>query len=255
MAGNLRITFVGHASVLIEMDGERILTDPLLRNRVWHLHRHHPQVDPELLSDLSTVLISHAHLDHLDFPSLRRLEWKNYLISPRGTAQMLEKAGVRNVVEISCGENFEIGCITITATQAEHDGARYRYSQQAESLGYLISGSSRIYFAGDTELFPEMADLARNLKVALLPVWGWGPNLGLGHMDPQQAAQALQLLQPDIAIPIHWGTFLPFGLKWLLPRILSDPPRFFASFAEKLAPEVRVIILEPGESIELSPGD
>ena len=104
-------------------------------------------------------------------------------------------------------------------------------------------------------MFPEMADLARNIKVAMLPVWGWGPNLGLGHMDPQQAAQALQLLQPDIAIPIHWGTFLPFGLKWLLPRILSDPPRFFASFAEKLAPEVRVIILEPGESIELSPGD
>jgi L-ascorbate metabolism protein UlaG (beta-lactamase superfamily) len=254
MAERAKITFVGHASVLIEMDGERVLTDPLLRNRVWHLHRQRPHVAHELLADLTAVLISHAHLDHLDFPSLRRLGKENQLISARGTAQILNKGGIQNVVEISCGEKLEIGLLSITATHAEHDGARFRYSKQAESLGYLINGSSRIYFAGDTELFPEMADLAGKIDVALLPVWGWGPNLGPGHMDPRQAAQALQLLRPDIAIPIHWGTFLPFGLKWVLPRILTEPPRAFASFAEKLVPEVNVIILEPGESIELSTG-
>lgn len=254
MAEPARITFIGHASVLVEMDGERVLTDPLLRNRVWHLHRHQPRIAQELLDDLSAVLISHAHLDHLDFPSLRSLGLENQLISARGTAQILNKGGIQNVAEISCGEKMEIGQLSITATHAEHNGARYRFSKQAESLGYLINGSSRIYFAGDTELFPEMKDLAGRIDVALLPVWGWGPNLGSGHMDPHQAAQALQLLRPDIAIPIHWGTFLPFGLKWVLPRILTEPPRVFASFAEKLAPQVDVVILEPGESFELSTG-
>jgi L-ascorbate metabolism protein UlaG (beta-lactamase superfamily) len=254
MAEQVKITFVGHASVLVEMDGERVLTDPLLRNRVWHLHRHRPRIAPELLLDLSAVLISHAHLDHLDFPSLRRLGLENQFISARGTAQILQKGGIQNVVEINCGEQIAVGPLSITATYAEHDGARYRYGKQAESLGYVINGSSRVYFAGDTELFQGMEDLAGKIDVALLPVWGWGPNLGPGHMDPHQAAQALQLLRPEIAIPIHWGTFLPFGLKWFLPRILTEPPRAFASFAEKLAPEVTVVILEPGESVELPTG-
>lgn len=255
MPERTRITFIGHSSVLIEMDSERVLTDPLLRKRVWHLQRHRPPVAPELLADLSAVLISHAHLDHLDFPSLHSLGLENKIISPRGTARILKKGGIQNTVEISCGEKIEVGSIKITATHAEHDGARYRYSKPAESLGYLINGTSRIYFSGDTELFPGMADIAPNIDVALLPVWGWGPNLGPGHMDPQQAARALQFLQPEIAIPIHWGTFLPFGIKWLLPRILSEPPLAFAGFAKELTPQIRVIILEPGESIELPIGE
>ena len=244
----MEITFLGHASLLIDMDGERILTDPLLRKRVWHLQRQRQITDQSLFNDISVVLISHAHSDHMDFPSLRMLDRDLRIVAPRGTAQLLKKGGIQNVQEIARGESFNVGKLMVTATHAEHDGARFRYSKPAETVGFLIDGSQRIYFAGDTDLFSEMAELGHNLDIALLPVWGWGPNLGAGHLDPHQAAQALKLLKPTLAIPIHWGTFFPFGLKWIMPRILSEPPRAFAAFAERFAPEVEVLILEPGES-------
>ncbi len=248
MTAGMEITFLGHASLLVDMDGERILTDPLLRKRVWHLQRQRQITDRSFLKNISVVLISHAHSDHLDFPSLRMLDQNTRIVAPRGTAQILKKGGIHNVEEITRGESFNIGNLKITATHAEHDGARFRYSKQAETVGYMIQGTKRIYFAGDTDLFSEMEELASDLDVALLPVWGWGPNLGAGHLDPLQAAQALKLLKPALAIPIHWGTFFPFGLKWIMPRILSEPPRAFAAFAARFAPEVEVLILEPGES-------
>ena len=93
--------------------------------------------------------------------------------------------------------------------------------------------------------------LADNLDVALLPVWGWGPTLGTGHMNPYRAAEALQLLQPRLAIPIHWGTFFPFGLGRIMPRLLIDPPHLFALAAAKLAPEVETQIIPPGQSISI----
>jgi L-ascorbate metabolism protein UlaG (beta-lactamase superfamily) len=250
MTTGMGITFLGHASLLIDMDGEQILTDPLLRKRVWHLQRQRQIIDQSFLDDISAVLISHAHSDHMDFPSLRMLDQDTRIIAPRGTAQLLKKGGIQNVQEIARGESFNVGKVMVTATHAEHDGARFRYSKPAETVGYMIEGAKRIYFAGDTDLFPEMAELAPDLDIALLPVWGWGPNLGSGHLDPHQAAQALKLLKPALAIPIHWGTFFPFGLKWIMPRILSEPPRAFAAFAKRFAPEVEVLILEPGESYQ-----
>jgi len=90
-----------------------------------------------------------------------------------------------------------------------------------------------------------------NLDVALLPVWGWGPNLGPGHLDPYRAALALQLLKPRLAIPIHWGTLYPLGFIPSWAGFLRDPPHRFAWFAERLAPEVQVLILQPGESKEV----
>ena len=117
------------------------------------------------------------------------------------------------------------------------------------SLGYLVHGTHSVYFAGDTDLFPGMAQIGElNLGVALLPVWGWGPSLGPGHMDPYRAALALRLLKPRLAIPIHWGTLYPLGFIPSWAGFLSDPPHRFAWFAKRLAPEVEVAILQPGES-------
>ncbi len=118
--------------------------------------------------------------------------------------------------------------------------------RSADCLGFLIRGSTRIYFAGDTDLFPEMVDLADDLDVALLPVWGWGPNLGPGHMNPKRAAEALTLLRPRIAIPIHWGTFYPLGLGWFKKQLLTEPPQLFYRYASEMMPETDIQILPPG---------
>jgi L-ascorbate metabolism protein UlaG (beta-lactamase superfamily) len=113
-------------------------------------------------------------------------------------------------------------------------------------VGYVFHGDSAVYFAGDTDLFPEMSDIHGALDVALLPVWGWGPTLGHGHLTPKRAAESLAMLRPRAAIPIHWGTFAPLGLGWLRPRFLTAPPHEFASHASDVAPDVKVHVVHPG---------
>lgn len=246
-----KITYIGHATVLIEIDGVRLLTDPVLRKRVWHLQRQHKYINPDLYKNLDAVLISHAHGDHLDPPSLKLIDPGTRIIASFGTQKLLKRQGFQNIIELSQNENVIFGGINIRATYAQHNGARYRYSRAAETIGFVAEGSSRIYFAGDTELFAGMVGLADGLDLALLPVWGWGPNLGPGHLDPYQAAQALQMIRPKRAVPIHWGTYMPFGLKWILPSILIQPPQAFSAYAARLAPEVKIHILMPGEFLEL----
>jgi L-ascorbate metabolism protein UlaG (beta-lactamase superfamily) len=126
---------------------------------------------------------------------------------------------------------------------------------RAGAVGFVVEGKRRVYFAGDTELFPGMADLAEALDVALVPVSGWGPSLGAGHMDPAQAAEAIAMLRPRLGVPIHWGTFLPLGLGRRHAHLLHDPPREFAAHVATLAPATRVAILAPGSSLELDGKD
>jgi L-ascorbate metabolism protein UlaG (beta-lactamase superfamily) len=135
---------------------------------------------------------------------------------------------------------------------AVHDRRRRPYAggPAADAVGFVLD--ARVYFAGDTDLFDGMSEL-RPLDLALLPVWGWGPSLGSGHLDPAGAARALTLLRPRGAVPIHWGTFYPLGLSRLRPAPLSDPPLEFARLAAELSPEVDVRVLDPGGMMELWP--
>ena len=239
-----RLTYVGHATLAIDLDGVRLLTDPVLRRRVAHLWRASPV--PEVARKVDAVLISHAHWDHLDVPSLSSFGRELRILCPRGMGQMLRRKHFSRVTELEVGEQTEIGAVTVTATFADHAGGRYPFRPQPPALGYLVGGSQRIYFAGDTALFPAMAELAP-LDVALLPVAGWGPKLGPGHLDAREAAEALLLLRPNLAIPIHWGTLAPLGR-----RSPTQPAQDFARHAAELAPEVRVQVLSPGESLELA---
>lgn len=252
-----RITYVGHATLLIEIDGMRFLTDPLLRNRVGFLQRQGTPIESiwsklahkEL--EIDAVLISHVHWDHLDLPSLRLLDPATHLIVPRGGARLLSKLGFEHISEVGVHETLAVGSIEVQATYAKHNGSRVPFMQAADCLGYLLRGRQQIYFAGDTDLFAEMGTLSDDLDVALLPVWGWGPTLRGGHLDPYRAAQALTMLRPRLAIPIHWGTFLPFGYTWLKPRFFTQPPHAFKRHAVSLAPEVGVHIVQPGESLNV----
>ena len=190
-----RIAFLGHATVLIELEGVRLLFDPLLRGRVLHLRRQVPPVDESVFSSPDAVLISHSHHDHLDLASLRSLGRDTRLIVPSGVGAWLERKGFANVSEVDVGDVLKVAGLEIATVVAHHNGGRLG-GLQAKALGYLVAGRHVVYFAGDTELFAGMESFSPTPDVALLPVAGWGPKLGPGHMDPLQAAHAVKLLQP-----------------------------------------------------------
>ena len=241
-----RIVFVGHSTVLIEMDGVRLMTDPVLRGRVAHLRR---ETDPAEIGKSGTdgVLISHLHLDHLDIPSLRLLGVDTPILLPAGAGGLLRRRRFESVTELGVGDVSTLGAVTVSAVAARHDGRRHPGGRRAAALGYVVRGSRSIYFAGDTELFDEMEQLSPGLDVALLPVAGWGSRLGPGHMDPLDAARAVRLLRPRVAIPIHWGTLFPrVGGRRLRERS-QDPPRLFAEHVARLAASTEVRILSPGQ--------
>jgi L-ascorbate metabolism protein UlaG (beta-lactamase superfamily) len=245
-----RIGFVGHSTVEIALDGMSVLTDPFLRTRVGPLVRRPPPVDASALRP-DAVLISHLDRDHLDVPSVRALPGKPRLVVPAGAADFVRGKRFEDVTELAAGESTEVGPLTVRAVPATHGDWRGPFGPRADPVGYVVSGSRTVYFAGDTDLFDEMEGLAPGLDVALLPVTGWGRTIGEGHLDPERAAQALGMLRPRIAVPIHWGTIHPMWFGRQRRRELSEPAREFAELAARFAPEVEVRILEPGESLEL----
>jgi L-ascorbate metabolism protein UlaG (beta-lactamase superfamily) len=227
----------------------RLLTDPLLRSRIAHVVRRVPLPDLSTLRDLDAVLISHAHADHLDVPSLRLLEHAGPVFAPAAAARVLERAGLPKVVELHAGDRTTVGPLAIEAVTAVHDGRRRPIGRQAEAIGYLVEGPSRVYFAGDTDLFTAMAALRGRVDVALLPVWGWGPRLPAGHLGPETAADAVERIRPGIAIPIHWGTMRSPGER--SAHDARAPAESFAAAVERVAPEVQTRILDPGEAMAL----
>jgi len=242
----LVVRYIGHATVLIELDGVRLLTDPLLRDRVAHLRRvgslegPAPQVD--------AVLLSHGHYDHLDAPSLRMLGESTRVILPRG---LVPRVRGLDAVGVDEGDELSLGPVTIRATHAEHDGGRPPFGE-GPALGYAILGSSRVFFAGDTDLFDGMDGLVADLDLALIPIWGWGATLGRGkHLDPERAAEAVRRLAPRTAVPIHWGTYRPFHRR-ARAAFLTEPAEAFRRAAARVAPGVEIRVLRPGEELSVS---
>lgn len=252
MSNSDTATYVGHATVLLEIDGTRLLTDPVLRPRIGPLVRHGPLPAPHHTAGIDAVLISHLHHDHADLGSLRRIGRATPLLIPPGSEGFFRRHGFERTTELAPGEATEVGGLKVTATPAHHDGGRRRGAGDVQPIGFLAEGSHSAYFAGDTDLFEGMADLAPMLDLALVPVWGWGPTLGAGHLDPEGAARAAALLSPRLAVPIHWGTLYPFGLARLRPGRLKLPAEEFAARARQLAPQVETRVLSPGESTSLA---
>ena len=238
-AATLAVTWLGHASCLIELDGVRLLTDPVLGRTVGPLVRYAPA--PAVPDPVDAVLLSHLHADHADVRSLRRFAGAK-LIAPAGAGSWLARKGLGGAVELEPGESVLVGEVSIHATEADHDGQRWRYGHRAGSIGFVARGASACYFAGDTDLFEGMRELS-GIDAALLPVSGWGPTLGAGHLDPDRAAQAAAMIEPRVAIPIHWGTL---GLPNRRGPS-AEPARRFAAAAGAEAPRVDVRVLAPGE--------
>jgi L-ascorbate metabolism protein UlaG (beta-lactamase superfamily) len=239
------LTWLGHSSVVVEMDGARLVTDPVLRRRVAHLTRQEA-VPVSAVGALDAVLISHVHRDHLDIPSLALIGHSVPVIVPLNDGAVLRRRGFDQVIEVCAGDELTVGPLRVEVVPAEHGVVRRSVRARSRAVSFVIHGSRRVYFAGDTDLFAEMADVAP-VDVALLPIAGWGPRVPAGHLDARRAAEALRLVRPATAVPVHWGTY---------HALLSAPPddraaRAFVEQAAELAPDVAVRVLRPGETLAL----
>ncbi|MFP3986979.1 MBL fold metallo-hydrolase [Streptomyces sp. E11-3] len=249
----VEITWWGHASCTVEDAGVRVLTDPLFARRLGHLRRRRGDLPPPQAAVADAVLVSHLHADHLHLPSLARLAPGTRVLVPRGaTAAVpgLRKLDGLRITEVTAGDEVRIGDVTVRAVPARHDGRRLPLGpQRCRALGYVVSGEARTYFAGDTGLFDEMADAVGEVDVTLLPVGGWGPYLGDGHLDAPRAARALARIAPRSAVPVHYGTYWPIGLDAVRPHEFHGPGDEFVRQAALRAPDVAVHLLGHGESV------
>jgi L-ascorbate metabolism protein UlaG (beta-lactamase superfamily) len=254
----LAVTWAGHSTVLIELDGTRLLTDPVLHHRVGPLRRVAREVEREHFDRVDAVLLSHLHADHSHLHSLRTVGSATRILAPRGSGRWLARHGFREVQELAAGEETTVGAVRVHATEAAHNSYRWHLGERrlwpigvsADPIGYVMRGSASCYFAGDTDLFDNLAGLSGSIDLALLPVSGWGAKVGSGHLDPERAATAAALIGPRVVVPIHWGT-LALALPRRRPPDSERHARQFATLVAARAPGVSVRVLLPGERIEL----
>ena len=244
--GGVTLTWLGHATVLLELRGIRLLTDPLLRGRIAHLHRHAPVPEPP--GKLDGVLLSHVHRDHFDVPSLRKLAAADVVL-PRGAAPLVAACDFERVHEVAVGDHVDVHGLDVRAVPAWHEASRMPGGTVLDALGYLVEG---VWFAGDTDVDEGMSELAGEVDVALVPVWGWGPSLGPGHMDPERAAQAVALVAAARRGPDPLGDLPPVRPGPQPCRAAARPAgRVRALRRPPPAPSTRVETLSVGGSLSL----
>ena len=258
----MRITYIGHATLLLELGGVTILTDP---NFDPKLGRILPRVSPpgialEKLPALNAILLTHAHADHLSFDSLERLPRDLPLFAPPVIARWLRRLGYDHAVELPPGDTARVGAVTIHAAAATHRGNRYGYDRWRSSANmYLLDAGETAFFAGDTALVGDTHHLVerilwkeqRELDLALLPIgyapW-WKPGFRRGHLTHDDALDLFERLRAKVFMPYHWGTFR---------HVTSTAHDAIARLRERLASHhlsAAVRIVEPGESLELPAG-
>jgi L-ascorbate metabolism protein UlaG (beta-lactamase superfamily) len=264
----IRLTWIGHATVVIDLAGVRLVTDPLLRRHAGALRRVGPRPDPRAWADPDAVLVSHLHPDHASVASLRTLTGVPMLTGPANARWLRRRVGV------AVGEASEdawtpvapgrsvgspttqpTGPVAVRLVRADHT-ARPMPHRPNDAHGHLIrSDTGTVWFAGDTSLYDEMSGLPAlaggRIDVALLPIHGWGPRLSAGHMGPIEAVEACVRVRPGAVLPIHYGTlhppgFKPFGLDWM-----HQPLAEFGAELAARCPEVTQLRAAPGDSVDV----
>lgn len=252
-ADGLEVAWWGHAAATVTLGSVRVAFDPLLSDRLFHLRRLAPSPAEEATS-ADVVLISHLHHDHLHLPSLRHFGPDVPIVVPRGGEVLLRGLGPDRVVPAAPGDLLSVTGARIDVLPATHDGSRGPHSRVAgPPLGFRIESAGRsVWFPGDTELRADMVEVG-GVDLALVPIGGWGPTLADGHMDPIAGAEAVRRAGARIAVPVHWGTFWPLGLRRVARanhrRLFVTPGERFRVAAVDLAP--RTLLLRPGQAVAL----
>jgi L-ascorbate metabolism protein UlaG (beta-lactamase superfamily) len=247
----VRLTWLGHATVVLDLDGVRLLTDPLLRQRAGPLRRRGRAPRLDEVADVDAVLISHLHHDHAELTSIRMLPDLPLLTGPRNAA-FLRRRKLQGVDLDDAWYDVGDSGVQVRLVRADHH-ARKMPHRPNDAYGHLVrTATRRIWLAGDTSLYPELAglsDLAGGpIDLAVVPVGGWGARLSGGHMDPAQAAEACALVGAGAAVPYHWGTFY-VPSQHNTPRGWMDRPGpAFAHALSEHAPACDGRVLRPGES-------
>lgn len=251
----MRLTWLGHSSVVLDLDGVRVLTDPLLRSHAGPLRRLAPRPDPASWSRPDVVLLSHLHHDHAELRSLRMLPGATLMSAPENVA-WLRRRRLPNAVPLGDGwiaaGNMTGAQVQVRQVPAEHRHRPMPHRPNAAN-GQLVRGAAgTVWIAGDTGLFPEMAAIPAMaggpIDVALVPVWGWGPRLSAGHLTPETAARAAAISGARFAIPVHWGTLHPPFVTHFARSWLELPGRRFAEAVAERAPGCTAVVLAPGQS-------
>ena len=216
----LGITFIGHSSFFIQIGGRRVLIDPVFAERLIALRRlRRPGVKIKDLPAIDMVLLSHAHMDHLNRPSLRRIVAHNNKVSgrapiavvPWGVEDLVSDLGFSRVVTLEWWQTKSIGGLELTMTPCKHWGARFFKDTHRGFGGYVIRGGGHaLYHSGDTAYFDGFTHIGKRLKpeVALLPIGAYRPDSYRGvHTCPEEALQAFLDLGARRMIPMHYGTF------------------------------------------------
>ena len=218
----LRVTWLGHSTNLIEIDGRLVLTDPVLGPRAspvsWMGPKrfHPPPVEPEQIPPLAAIIVSHDHYDHLDFPTILRLAARETTwVTALGVGAHLETWGVHpdRIVELDWWESTDVDDLTITATPARHFQGRGPHSSGATHwASWAIRGPRRsVWFSGDTgewdEGFAEIGERFGGFDLSLIEIGAWHPAWGSIHLGPENAMRVHQLVKAKTMMPVHWGTF------------------------------------------------
>lgn len=252
-AGELAVTWWGHASATVEIGTSRVAIDPVLGAHLYHLRRLASRPH-ESAYDADLVLVSHLHHDHLHVPSLRRFPRDIPIVVPRGGERLLRGAAGDRVCPAAPGDVLDLAGVKVTVLPATHDDRRGPYTRiTGPALGFRVDGSGRsFWFPGDTELRDDMREVGR-VDLALVPIGGWGPTLEDGHMDPSDAAEAVRRVGATAAVPVHWGTFWPVGLRHLARanhhRLFTTPGQRFLDALD--GDDVHALLVPPGGRVSV----
>lgn len=244
------VWMVGHSTVLINLHGTMILTDPVLVNGLPFPRRLvRPGYAAGELPPLDYIIVSHAHLDHLNKRTLKNLAHKTHtIIVPRNCAGLVEWMGFKRVIELDWNEKFSAGDLVITAYEVEHWGKRFPWEDTDRGYNcYAVEKNGRgVFFAGDTGYgdFFERIGKSHPVNVALLPISAYKPSIFRPHhMNPEDAVRSALDLGAEHIVPIHWGNFR------LSLEPITEPPELLMHHARIKNVEGRIHLLKNGEGI------